>query len=197
MAKNKHRSDGGGSFDKFGGKSSSPPPALETMGQTTTLEVPEDDESDATEPTDVVTPEEMQEHLNETEDLGRGPIPAGAYRKLDAELARATTVADQEAIIAKMHAPCRQEDPAANYRGCLVGGRSLPPYTPKAGTNPLLIRSKDLLERLLAGGLIVPSAQSVYRACAELIVDIIAATKGEANAEPDSGSSGGQTEVVG
>lgn len=193
MAKNKRSAD---NFDRFGNKGSSPSPVLEEI-PTTTLEVPEDEESDATEPTDVVTPEEMQEHLNETEDLGRGPIPVGAYRKLDAELAKATTVADQEAIIAKMHAPCRREDPAANYQGCLVGGRSLPPYTPKAGTDPLLIRSKDLLERLLAGGLIVPSAQTVYLKCAELVTDIIVATNGETNAEPDAGSFGGQTEVVG
>jgi len=196
MAKNKRSADG---FDKFGNRGSSSSSVMEEpeSSPTTTLEVPEDEESDSAEPTDVVTPEEMREHLNETEDLGRGPIPAGAYRRLDAELARATTVADQEAIIAKMHAPCRREDPAANYRGCLVGGRSLPPYTPKAGTDPLLIRSKDLLERLLAGGLIVPSAQNVYLTCAELVADIIATTKGETDAEPDAGSSGGQTEVVG
>lgn len=193
MAKNKRSADG---FDKFGNKGSSPLPVLEESAPTTTLEVPEDEESDSAEPTDVVTPEEMQEHLNETEDLGRGPIPAGAYRKLDAELARATTVADQEAIIARMHAPCQREDPAIHYKGCLATGRSLPAYSAKPGTDPLLIRAKDILERLLTGGLIVRSSPNVYQLCAELASDIINATKEEANAKPDAGSSGGETEVV-
>ncbi len=160
MAKNnKHRPSG---FDKF--KQNTPG----TIG-VTTLPVEEDDEADIAEPTDPVLPGDLPPvppDPNDDSDTGefapppviRPGVPGGAYNPLDMELASARTVGEQEAIIAAHHPNIRDTmaDPAVHYKRALTSGREVPVLTVRSDADPLLVEAKNLIERLVAGGLIVP-----------------------------------------
>lgn len=161
MAKNKNRPQPS-AFDKF--KVGEPKAAvLDDDTGKRFLEVEEDDEAEIAEPTDAV---EVTPQTEEDDDTGeftpppviRPGVPGGAYNPLDMEVAKATTVAEQEAIIASHHPNIRDtmEDPAVHYKRALSSGRQVPVLTIKPGTDPLLVEAKDMIERLVSGGLIVP-----------------------------------------
>lgn len=182
----------GSGFDRFGNKGPSP------SGGPAVVDVPEEDESDVDEPTDTVPAEELPPVPDTGDGTAGRETPQGAYRRIEREAMQAATVAEQEQIRAKMHPPCTIEDPAIHYKAALVKGRSLPEYTAKPGTDPLLVRAKDWIERILAGGLLPPTAYGVYNLGVDLAAAIIKQTKQETpDAESGQGSSGGNSEVGG
>lgn len=175
MAKNKNR---GTSFDRFNKPGSGPKQQTPTV-----VEVPDEDEADGLEPTDTVPAEDLPPIPDAGDGTQGRETPLGAYKRITGEAMEAATAAEQEQILAKLHPPCTIEDPAKHYKAALVKGTSLPPYTPKDGTDPLLVRAKDLLERILAGGLLPPTAYGVYNQGVDLVGDIIKQTKAEASGE--------------
>lgn len=194
MAKNKNNRSGFDKFNSGGSAAVSDPPV-------TTVEVPDDDEADGAEPTDTVPAEELPP-ATEPPDAGDGTsigeVPMGAYIKLNQESMKATNIAEQEQILASLHPKHNtMRDPGLDYQRCLTSGRSLPPFKAKADADPLLVRTKDLLERMLAGGLIVPSAYGVYNQGVDLVTDIIKAIEEKPDAEPGQGSAGGNAQVGG
>lgn len=142
MAKNKQRSG----FDKF--DRNKPPASDPVQTGDTPPEVDEDGDPVDPEATDPLPSEELPP-------VRPGP-PAEAYAKLNEEQMRATTMREQEAIIAAHHPPCTMEDPAVHYERALISGRAIPVFTPRKDADPLLIECKDMFERLIAGGLVLP-----------------------------------------
>ncbi len=164
MAKNnKHRPSG---FDKF--KTTEVNVGDPKMAQLSEeagkkfLEVEEDDEAEIMEPTDELVPNDLPIPADDVPDslppVIRPGVPGGAYNPLDMELASARTVGEQEAIIAAHHPNIRDTmaDPAVHYKRALTSGREVPVLTVRADADPLLVEAKNLIERLVAGGLIVP-----------------------------------------
>lgn len=165
----------GSSFDKFN-KPGVGPKSVSTA----VVEVPEEDESDVDEPTDTIPSDQLPPEVPDAGDGTAGrESPLGAYKRIEHEAMQATTIAEQEQILSKLHPPCQIEDPAAKYKSALVKGTSLPLYLAKPGTDPLLVRTKDWIERILAGGLLPPTAYGVYNLGVDLVTDIINQTKQE------------------
>lgn len=194
MAKNKNRPPAS-AFDKF--KSDKP----------TTITVDEDDEADVQEETALVEvqPPDLNDDGDEQADSQdrvasgvAGPnVPLGAYQTLDQKAAQATTMQEQEAIIAAAHPKVDWEDPAVHYKRALTSGKEVPVVKIKADADPLLIETKELLERVLAGGLLVPGATHIYHLSYGLLSRIVDKIQEKPGAQPNEGSAGGASSMVG
>lgn len=203
MAKNRNnqnRSD----FDKFNGSKLAQTVTAMVDDQPVVVPVDDDDSSDVDEPTDPVSADEMAQSLVTrplvdtitVDSLGRGAVPIGAYQKLNQEAMKAQTILEQEEILARLHPKYNNlQDPADNYKRCLVSGRSLPEFKVRADADPLLVKSKDVFERLIAGGLILPSAYSVYNVVVDHLIELLVNLAEKPNAESGQGSAGGNSEV--
>lgn len=178
MAKGKR----GGDFSKFANKN-------QDGGGTTVVDVPDEDEADGEEPTDVVPSVELPVQIPDAGDGTAGrESPAGAYRRITEESMRATTAVEQEAILAKLNPGIKDRDcdPAIHYKRALTSGREIPQFKPRADAPPLSIKSKDLFERIIAGGLLVPGAYTVYNLVVDHLTELITDLSEKPDAEPRS-----------
>lgn len=206
MAKNKNRSD----FEKFQNK---PQAGTAVADPPNVIPVDEPDDKEVDEPTDTVPADDLPPVVDpptdDAPDTSEGPtvvrpgVPSGAYQKLTQDAMKATTAAEQEMILASAHPKCTDAfgnkitDPALHYKSALTQGKQVPVVKLRADADPLLVRSKNLLERLLAGGLIVPGAYDAYNEAVTLASDLVNNLAEKPDAESGQGSSGGNSEVGG